>query len=317
MPGMEVYVASRDSPVVLTPRFKLSYWKYLLDDLDKPDAMELGSHGFAFVVVPSTNFSDAARGRYLDLFNESDNRNPTNRIFAVEFDTAQQAILMDTDASHVAIDVNRVISNASAPAAYYIEYGKMEGNRKLTSKKIEGWEIDYPHRFSYRELYRATKGFKDELGKGVSTVSTKSVELGEDETHKLGPIAWNPQLGTEVQYSEGIASSLLYLHEEWEQVVVHRDVKASHVLLDGDLNGRLSDFGLVNSMSMGPTQRQPTSLGVSGTWRWSSPTSTSPEFGCGGQTLDAMDKKLENCYVVEEGELVLKLGVLCSQTAPE
>ncbi|XP_031489692.1 L-type lectin-domain containing receptor kinase V.9-like [Nymphaea colorata] len=39
-------------------------------------------------------------------------------------------------------------------------------NRKLTSKKIEGWEIDYPHRFSYRELYRATKGFKDELGKG-------------------------------------------------------------------------------------------------------------------------------------------------------
>ncbi|XP_031490440.1 L-type lectin-domain containing receptor kinase S.4-like [Nymphaea colorata] len=43
---------------------------------------------------------------------------------------------------------------------------------------------------------------------------------------------------------KGIASGLLYLHEEWEQVVAHRDVKASNVLLDGDLNGRLGDFGL-------------------------------------------------------------------------
>ncbi|KAB2630643.1 L-type lectin-domain containing receptor kinase IV.1-like [Pyrus ussuriensis x Pyrus communis] len=42
----------------------------------------------------------------------------------------------------------------------------------------------------------------------------------------------------------GVASGLLYLHENWEQVVVHRDVKASNVLLDGELNARLGDFGL-------------------------------------------------------------------------
>ncbi|KAB8113453.1 hypothetical protein EE612_052457, partial [Oryza sativa] len=36
-----------------------------------------------------------------------------------------------------------------------------------------------------------------------------------------------------------------YLHEEWEQVVVHRDVKASNVLLGADASAaRLGDFGL-------------------------------------------------------------------------
>jgi serine/threonine protein kinase len=41
-----------------------------------------------------------------------------------------------------------------------------------------------------------------------------------------------------------VASALLYLHEGWEHVVLHRDVKASNVLLDADMSARLGDFGL-------------------------------------------------------------------------
>ncbi|GAB2231562.1 hypothetical protein Droror1_Dr00010570 [Drosera rotundifolia] len=42
----------------------------------------------------------------------------------------------------------------------------------------------------------------------------------------------------------GLASALLYLHEEGEQCVVHRDIKSSNIMLDLNFNPKLGDFGL-------------------------------------------------------------------------
>lgn len=42
----------------------------------------------------------------------------------------------------------------------------------------------------------------------------------------------------------GIARGLAFLHEEIKPHIVHRDIKASNILLDDDLTPKISDFGL-------------------------------------------------------------------------
>jgi len=50
--------------------------------------------------------------------------------------------------------------------------------------------------------------------------------------------------GTRHKICVGIARGLAYLHEESRLKIVHRDIKATNILLDKDLNPKISDFGL-------------------------------------------------------------------------
>ncbi|XP_064981162.1 L-type lectin-domain containing receptor kinase SIT2-like isoform X2 [Musa acuminata AAA Group] len=282
---------------------------------------------------------------------------------------------------------------------------------------LEDWELEYgPHRFSYKDLYEATKGFKDKdlLGIGgfgkvykgvlqtskseiaVKRVSHESrqgmrefiaeiVSIGRLRHRNLVQLLGycrrkgelllvyeympngsldkflygqdKPTLdwATRFRIIKGVASGLLYLHEDWEQVVIHRDIKASNVLLDHELNGRLSDFGLAKLYDRGT---DPQTTGIAGTMGYLAPelprtgkatTMTDVfafgvfilEVACGrrpvgsmadeqllvlldwvvdnwrkGSILETRDPRLGEELVVEEVELVLKLGLLCSHPLP-
>jgi serine/threonine protein kinase len=49
----------------------------------------------------------------------------------------------------------------------------------------------------------------------------------------------------------GLGSALRYLHAEWEQCVVHGDIKPSNIMLDSSLDAKLGDFGLARLVDHG------------------------------------------------------------------
>ncbi|CAO2182933.1 unnamed protein product [Urochloa humidicola] len=167
------------------------------------------------------------------------------------------------------------------------------------------------------------------------------------ERPRRAALDWPTRLGVAV----GAAQGLCYMHHECEPAIVHRDVKASNILLDSEFKAKVADFGLARMMAQAGAPE--TMSAVAGSFGYMASEcaytkkvsekvdvysfgvvllelTTGKEardggehgslaewarhhYRSGGSILEATDRSIRYC---DEVEVVFKLGVACTGDSP-
>lgn len=138
-------------------------------------------------------------------------------------------------------------------------------------------------------------------------VPNRSLDQILFDTEKSEQLDW----GKRHKIIHGIARGLQYLHEDSQLKVVHRDLKASNVLLDTNMNPKISDFGLAKLFS--PDQTQGVTSRVVGTYGYLAPeyatrgnySVKSDVFSFGVMVLEIVTGRRNNgCASGQSGDLL-------------
>ncbi|GMN27405.1 hypothetical protein TIFTF001_044113 [Ficus carica] len=174
-------------------------------------------------------------------------------------------------------------------------------NQTISQNGDEEEDLELPL-FSLSSLTAATENFswQNKLGEGgfgavyrgrledgqeiaVKRLSISSGQGGEEKllvyeympNKSLDSFIFDQTEGKLLEWSKrfqiicGIARGLQYLHQDSRLRVIHRDLKASNVLLDNEMNPKISDFGLARTFLGDQTEDQTTR--VIGTYGYMAP----------------------------------------------
>ncbi|WCJ30765.1 Concanavalin A-like lectin protein kinase family protein [Euphorbia peplus] len=103
----------------------------------------LPGHGFVFVFFPFAGAEGANSAQHLGLLNFTNDGNPNNHVFGVEFDTFMNQEFNDLNDNHVGVDLNSLTSIAQESAGFWVDNEEKFQTLKLNNgENYQVW-IDY------------------------------------------------------------------------------------------------------------------------------------------------------------------------------
>ncbi|XP_038693053.1 probable LRR receptor-like serine/threonine-protein kinase At1g06840 isoform X2 [Tripterygium wilfordii] len=127
------------------------------------------------------------------------------------------------------------LSDKTVVAIKRAEEGSLQGQKEFLT------EIKLLSRLHHRNLVSLV-GYCDEVGEQMLVY--EFMPNGTLRDWLSAKAKQNLNFGTRLRIALGSAKGILYLHTEANPPVFHRDIKASNILLDSNLNAKVADFGL-------------------------------------------------------------------------
>ncbi|KAE8724426.1 Cysteine-rich receptor-like protein kinase 6 [Hibiscus syriacus] len=132
-----------------------------------------------------------------------------------------------------------------------------------------------PTRWSLAEIKSATLGFHRNriVGEAIGSCYNFNFQCTlADDSSLAAQLTWQKRFNI----IRGTARGIMYLHEDSRLGIIHRDLKASIVLLDHEMNPKISDFGMSKIFS--GDQNEANTNRVVGTYGY-----MAPEYAMEGQ----------------------------------